>query len=127
MQGRPKKEAVDLEEAMRARSIPIIKTVKKSMRLKVDQYSNCGPAVLPPDEAIAGMFDVEVEDCRDSSSDNSSSDASSRLTSALSCYSSVTSDRDLEEESLENAENEQKGGKRTRKWFRLARNKVAPL
>ena len=99
MQGRPKKEAVSLEEAMRARSLPIIKKVKKSMRLKVDQDSNCGPAVLPPDEAIAGMFGVDVEGCCDSSSDNSSSDASSRLTSALSCYSSVSSDRDLEKES----------------------------
>ena len=126
MQGRPKKEAVSLEEAMRARSIPIIwKKAKKSMRLKVDQDSNYGPAVLPPDEAIVGMFGVDVKGCRGSSSDKSSSDASSRLTSALSCYSSVSSDRDLEKESLENADNGQEGGRKPRKW--LARNKVAPL
>ena len=61
------------------------------------------------------MFDVDVEGCRDSSSDNSSSDASSRLASGLSCYSSVTSNRDVEVESLENADNGQKGGRKTRK------------
>ena len=127
MQGRPRKEAVSLEEAIRARSIRVIKKVKKSMRLEADQDPNSGPAVLPPDEAIARMFGVTVEDCRDSSSDNSSSQASSRLTSAASCHSSVTSARDLEAESLENANNGQKGGWKSRKWFRLARNKVAPL
>ena len=127
MQGCPKKEAVSLEEATRARSIRIIKKVKRSMRSKADQDPNSGPAVLPPDEAIARMFGVAVEDCRDSSSDNNSSQASSRLTSAASCHSPVTSDRDLGEESLENADNRQKGGRKSRKWFRSARNKVAPL
>ena len=125
MQGRPKKEAVNLEKATRARSIGIIKKAEKSMNFKADQDPNSSRAVLPPDEAMVKMFGVE--DCRDSSSDNSSSHASSRLTSAMSRHSSVTSDRDLEEESLENANNGQRSGRKTRKWPRLARNKVAPL
>ena len=128
MQGRRKKEAVSLEEAMRARGIRVIKEVKKSMRLKADQDPTSCPAVLPSDEAIARMFGVDVEDCRDSSSDYSSSRTSSRLSSTASRHSSVTSDRhQLEEESLETASNGQKGGRKSRKWFRLARNKVAPL
>ena len=56
------------------------------------------------------MFDVDVEGCRDSSSDNSSSDASSRLASGLSCYSSVTSNRDVEVESLEMQTMDRKAG-----------------
>ena len=124
---KPKKEVVSLEEAMRARSIRFIKKAKKSMKLKADHDPNSGRAVLIPDEAMAKMFGVDVEDCRDSSSNNSSRHASSRLTSALSRHSSVTSDRDLEEESLENANNGQKDGRKPRKWFRLKRNKVAPL
>ena len=126
-QGRPKMEADSLEEAMRANSIRLIKKVKKSMRLKAAQDPNSGPAALPPDEAIARRFGVDVEDCRDGSSDNSSSCASLRLSSAASSHSSITSDRDLEEETLESANNGQKSEKKSRKWSRLKHNKVSPL
>lgn len=119
-------EADSLEEAIRARSIRLIKKVKKSMRLKATQDPNSGPAALPPDEAIARRFGVDVEDCRDSSSDNSSGCASSRLSSAASTRSSITSDRDLEE-TLESVNNGQKGGRKSRKRFKLKHNKVAPL
>ena len=61
------------------------------------------------------------------SSYNSSSGASSRLTSAASRHSSITLDKDLKEESSEIANNGKKDGRKSRKWFRLAHNKVAPL
>ena len=119
-------KADNLDEAIRARSLRLIKKVSKSMRLKADQDPNSSPAALPPDEAIARRFGVDVEDSRDSSSDNSSSCASPRLSSAVSPHSSITSDRDLEE-TLESVNNGQKGGRKSRKWFKLTRNKVAPL
>jgi len=59
------------------------------------------------------------------SSYNSSSGASSRLTSAASRHSSIIADtEDLKEE---NASNELKDGRKSRKWFRLTHNKVVPL
>ena len=102
MRGGPKKKAGSLEEAMRARSTRVTKKVKKSM-----------------DEA--------VEDYNDNSSDNSSSSSSSRLSSVASRHGSITSDKDLEEESFDNANNGQKDGRKSRKWFRRKHNKVVPL
>ena len=128
MQGRPKKKAVSLEKAMHPKSIPVIKKVKMSMRVKADQDPNSDPAALPPDEAIAKMFGVDAEDCHESSSDDSSvSGASSRMTSPASHHSSITSDKDVKEKSSKSASNGQKDRRKSRKWFRLANNKVAPL
>ena len=127
MQGRPKKKATSLEEAMRAKSIPVIKKVKMSMKLKADHDPNSGPAALPPDEANTRMSGVDAEDCHDNSSDNSSSGKSSRLTSAASRHSSITSDKDVKEKSSKSASNGLKDRRKSRKWFRLANNKVAPL
>ena len=124
-----KKKAVSLEEKVRARSIRLIKKIKKSMRLKAAQDPNSGPAALPPDEAIAAMFGVTVEDCRDSSTTNSpgSSRASSRLVSSASHYSSIALNESAEEDSLEGENNGRQSGRKSRKWFRLRNNKVAPL
>jgi len=127
IQGRPKKKAVSPDEAMGDKSIPVIKKVKMSMRLKADQDPSCGPVALPPDEAIVRMFGVDAEDCHDNSSGNSSSGESSRLTSAASRHSSIALDKDLKEKSSETASNGQKIRRKSRKWFRLAHNKVAPL
>ena len=77
----------------------------------------------PKKKTIPRMFVVDAEDSQ-GSSDNSSSSASSRLTSAASRHSSITSDKDLKEE---NANNELKDGRKSRKWFRLTHNKVVPL
>lgn len=70
-------------------SIKSIKTVQNVLRrLKsqwaggVSQDPNSGPAALPPDEAIARMFGVDVEECRDSSF-SSCSPASTRSSSAV--------------------------------------------
>ena len=125
-QPRAEKTSVNLEEAgMRARSIRLIKKIKQSMRLKAVQDPNSGPAALPTDEAIARMFGVDVEDCRDSSSNSSSSSsrASSRLSTAVSRYSLIASYKDLKEEPLESGND----GRKSRRWFRLKNNKVAPL
>ena len=81
----------------------------------------------PKKKTIARMSGVDTDDCHENSSDNSSSGASSRLTSAASRHSSITSDKDLKNESSENSNNGQKDGRKSRKWFRLAHNKVAPL
>jgi len=127
MQGRPKKKVASLEEAMHAKSIPVIKKVKMSMKVKADQHPNSGPVALPPNEANARMFGVDAEDCHESSSDDSFSGASSRMTSPASHHCSITSDKDLREESSKNASNGQKDRRKSRKWFRLTHNKVALL
>ena len=129
LHGHEKKKAVSLEEKVRARSIRIIKKIKKSMRLKAAQDPNSGPAALPPDEAIAAMFGVTVEDCRDSTSVNSSSSSrpSSRLSSSSSRHISITRGKKVEEDSLDNENYGQQSGRKSRKWFRLKYNKVAPL
>ena len=127
LQGRPKKKAVSVDEAMRAESISVNEKVKMPMRLKADQDPNSGPAALPRDKAIIRMSGVDAENCHDNSSDNSSSGESSRLTSAASRHSSIALDKDLKKKSSKNASNGQKDRRKSRKWFRLAHNKVAPL
>ena len=110
-------EALNLEETTGSRSVK----VKMSMRLKADQDPESCSAALPPDETNARRFGVDIEDSSDSSSDSSSSGASSRLSSAASRHSPVTSHKDSE-----SANNGQKGGRKSRKWFRL-KDKVVPL
>lgn len=95
---------------------------KTSMRLKVDQDPDNGPAARTPDETITRRSGGGVEDSSDSSSSNISSSESSRLSSSESRHSLVTSDKDSE-----SANNGQKSGRRSRKWFHLKNNKVVPL
>ncbi|KAJ7388726.1 hypothetical protein OS493_036004 [Desmophyllum pertusum] len=125
----PKKKSFNLEDEIRARNVRIIKQIKKAARSKAAQGPNSDAVALPPDEAIARIFGVDVEDFRDSSSNNSfsSSHASTRSSSAASRDSSITLDEDLEDAALDSANNKQKGAKKSRKWFRLKHNKVAPL
>lgn len=98
-----RKKRASLEEEMHAHKVQLVKKIKNSMKIEAEQESSSPDAVLPPDETIARIFDVAVEDLRDSSSNNSSSSctpASSRSSTANSWDSSsaITSDEDLEEE-----------------------------
>ncbi|KAL9981515.1 hypothetical protein ACROYT_G010223 [Oculina patagonica] len=73
-----------LEQMVRTKSIRLVKRIKTSMGLRAAKDPNSCPTDLAPDEAIARIFGVDVEDCRDSSSDYSSSSGSesSRASSA---------------------------------------------
>ena len=79
------------------------------------QYPNSGPAVSPPDETSARRFEADLEDLSDSSSSSSSNRESLMMSSGASRNSSVTTDL----KDLERASNGQKGGRKSREWYRL--------
>lgn len=74
------------EEEMYANKVRLVKKIIKNViKTEVDHEPKNGSPVLPPDERIARMFGVEVEDIRDcGASDGSSSDrpASTRPSTA---------------------------------------------
>lgn len=116
-------EARNLEKAIGARSVKVETSMGLKPGLKAKQDPDSSPAALTTGETVARRSGGGVEDLRDSSSDNSSSSASSRLSSAASRHSLVyTSDKDSE-----SANNGQRSGRKSRKWFRLKNDKVVPL
>ena len=104
------------------------KTLKKREQL-IEEKMQRKMQGRPEKKATARMFGVDAQDRHESSSDSSSSGASSRLTSAASRRSSITPEEEesSKEESSEIANNGKKDGRKSRKWFRLAHNKIAPL
>lgn len=123
-------EVRNLEKAIGARSVKVETSMGLKPGLKAKQDPDSSPAALTTGETIARRSGGGVEDLSDSStnygdssSDNSSSSASSRLSSAASRHSLVyTSDKDSE-----SANNGQRSGRKSRKWFRLKNDKVVPL
>lgn len=127
-----KKRVRSQEEELHANKVRLIKKIKNAIKRKAVQEPDSGAAVLPPDETIAQIFGVAVEDCRDSSSNNSSrscSPASTSTSTANSWDSFISSDEDLEEpttdrhfrEVSESANNRRENGAKTRQHVTVSR------
>ena len=95
-----KKRVRSQEKEMHANKVRLIRKIKNAIKRKAAQESDSGATAVPSDETIARTFGVTVEDCRDSSSNNSSSTcspASTSTSSSSSWDSSITSNEDLED------------------------------
>ena len=93
-----RKKRVGQEKEMYANKVRIIKKIKDAVKKKASRETDSCSPVLPPDETIARIFDVDVEDCRDSNSSDGASSCSSvstRPSTANSWDWDSTSDEDI--------------------------------
>ena len=89
------KHNLSQEEEAHANKIRIIKKIINAVKKVEAQKPDSRQAALTTDEAIAKIYGVAVEDCRDSSLDNCSSSSSPSSTGTST--SSTESDEDLEQ------------------------------
>ena len=93
-----RKGRVGQEKEMYANKVRIIKKIKDAVKKKASRATDSCSPVLPPDETIARIFDVDVQDCRDSNSSDGASSCSpmsTRPSTANSWDWDSTSDEDI--------------------------------